>query len=207
MEEYLRAHVNYLQDDWVQYLSLAEFAANNQESTSTSASPVFATSGINPHMDFELDICVDNPHDAQALEYVRHLDHIHTHLRIQMLYAQAGYTKNADAYRQPAPSFNFRDIVFLDRRNIQTTRPCRNLNNKHAGPFKVIQSVESRAYGLDFPPQMQLSIRVFHVSLLEPAWNDTLPRQINPPPRPVIVGDHEEWELEAIVDSQIHYQT
>ena len=29
MEEYLPAHVNYLQDDWVQYLSLAEFAANN----------------------------------------------------------------------------------------------------------------------------------------------------------------------------------
>ena len=29
MEEYLRAHVNYLQDDWVRYLSLAEFAANN----------------------------------------------------------------------------------------------------------------------------------------------------------------------------------
>ena len=29
MEEYLRAYVNYLKDDCVQYLSLAEFAANN----------------------------------------------------------------------------------------------------------------------------------------------------------------------------------
>ena len=61
MGEYLRAHVNYLQDDWVQYLSLAEFAINNQESTTTGASPLFATSGFNPRLDFELDIRIDNP--------------------------------------------------------------------------------------------------------------------------------------------------
>jgi hypothetical protein len=28
MEQYLRAHVSYLQDDWADGLSLAEFAAN-----------------------------------------------------------------------------------------------------------------------------------------------------------------------------------
>ena len=54
---------------------------------------------------------------------------------------------------------------------------------------------------------MQLSTRVFHVLLLEPARHDPLPGQINPTPPPVIVGDHEEWEVEAIVDSRIHYHT
>jgi hypothetical protein len=29
MEQYLRAHVNYLQDDWAEWLLLAEFTANN----------------------------------------------------------------------------------------------------------------------------------------------------------------------------------
>ena len=32
IEQYLRAHVNYLQDNWAKWLHLAEFAANNHAS-------------------------------------------------------------------------------------------------------------------------------------------------------------------------------
>ena len=48
MEQYLRAHGNYLQDDWAKYLHLAEFAANNQASETTKLSPLFANYGFNP---------------------------------------------------------------------------------------------------------------------------------------------------------------
>ena len=99
MDEYLRAHVNYLQDDWVQYLSLAEFATNNQESTTTGALHFFTTSSFNPRLDFKLDIRIDNPRKAQAQECARHLANIHTHLRTQIQHAQARYTGNADAHR------------------------------------------------------------------------------------------------------------
>ena len=84
MDEYRRAHINYLQDDWVQYLSLAEFAANNQESTTTAVLPFFATSGFKPRLDFELDICIDNRREEQASQCVRRLAIIHAHLRTQM---------------------------------------------------------------------------------------------------------------------------
>ena len=42
MEQYLRAYVNYQQDDWSLWLPMAEFAANNHASETTGVSPFFA---------------------------------------------------------------------------------------------------------------------------------------------------------------------
>jgi len=52
MEQYLRVFVNYQQDDWVQWLPLAEFAANNGVSETTKCTPFFAVQGTNPRMSF-----------------------------------------------------------------------------------------------------------------------------------------------------------
>ena len=48
IEQYLRAFMNYHQDDWVDWLPLAEFAANNAVSETTGVSPFFANYGFNP---------------------------------------------------------------------------------------------------------------------------------------------------------------
>jgi hypothetical protein len=53
MEQYLRAHVNYIQDDWAEWLPLAEFAVNNQASETTGSSPFFANKGFDPHCQFD----------------------------------------------------------------------------------------------------------------------------------------------------------
>ena len=138
IEEYLSAHVDHLQNDRVQYLSLAEFAANNQESTTTGASHCFATSTYNTRLDFEFNIRVDTSREAQAQECARCLADIHAHSLTNVHYAQARYTENVDAHQQPAPSCEPGNIVFLDTSNIQTTRPCQKLDNKHAIQFEVI---------------------------------------------------------------------
>jgi len=53
VEQHLRAYVSYLQDDWVEYLFLAEFAGNNQVSETTTVSPFFANLGYHPRCDFD----------------------------------------------------------------------------------------------------------------------------------------------------------
>jgi hypothetical protein len=42
--------MNYHQDDWVDWLPLAEFAANNAVSETTGVSPFFANYGFNPQL-------------------------------------------------------------------------------------------------------------------------------------------------------------
>ena len=50
LEQYLQVYVVYLQDDWVDWLSSAEFTANNQFSETTQHSPFFANYEQHPHM-------------------------------------------------------------------------------------------------------------------------------------------------------------
>jgi hypothetical protein len=60
MEQYLRAHVNYVQDDWAEWLPLVEFAANNQASETTGSSPFFANKGFDPRCQFDLSLVATN---------------------------------------------------------------------------------------------------------------------------------------------------
>ena len=46
-------YVNYLQDNWSDWLSLAEFTANNWTSESTKCSPFYADIGRYPRTGYE----------------------------------------------------------------------------------------------------------------------------------------------------------
>ena len=54
MERHLRTFVNYQQNDWVDKLPMAEFAANNINSLSTRLSPIFASRGLHLCMSFDV---------------------------------------------------------------------------------------------------------------------------------------------------------
>jgi hypothetical protein len=47
----LGAYVNYLQDDWVHWLPLAEFSYNNSVHASTGVTPFFAEKGFQPSIE------------------------------------------------------------------------------------------------------------------------------------------------------------
>ena len=201
LEQYLRAYVTYLQNDWKKYLSLAEFAANNQVSDTTTLSPFFGIYGRHPKCSFQLDQATTNPEEINAQETAERLSHIHDTLRSEMKYAQARQIEGADRSRTPAPVFRQNDLVWLDSRNIRTERPSRKLENKFLGPYKVTRAIGTHAYEIDIPNTMR-NHRTFPVSLLYPAANDPLPGQTTPPPLPVIVDGEENWEVKEVLDSR-----
>ncbi len=51
LEQYLRAYVNYLQNDWVYWLLLAEFAYNNSVHASMGIIPFYAEKGFHPSIE------------------------------------------------------------------------------------------------------------------------------------------------------------
>ena len=48
IEAYLRPYINLEQDDWVDLLSMAEYAYNNSETSATGMTPFYANYGRHP---------------------------------------------------------------------------------------------------------------------------------------------------------------
>jgi len=155
MEQYLRSYVNYQQDDWCQWLPMAEFIGNNHTSETTGTSPFFANYGYDPRMDF-LDEQTLPTDDQEARSFVVTMTELHAYLRTEMGYAQERQQENADRRRVPAPSFQVGDKVCLNAKNIRTRRPSRKLDNKRHGPYEVKGKIRTHAYRLDLPNTMKI---------------------------------------------------
>ena len=56
MEAYLRAFVNWEQNDWARLLPMAEFAYNNAKNAGTDHTPFELNCGFHPRVSFEDDV-------------------------------------------------------------------------------------------------------------------------------------------------------
>ncbi|KAF8660929.1 hypothetical protein AX16_001521 [Volvariella volvacea WC 439] len=53
VEQYLRLYVDYHQENWVEWLAIAEFTYNDRENASTGKTPFFINHGIHPYKGIE----------------------------------------------------------------------------------------------------------------------------------------------------------
>jgi len=202
LEQYLRCYVDYLQDDWHEWLPIAEFASNNHASETTGVSPFFANYGYDPAIEIDSETPPSVFPDIEAQKHAKQLSLIHEHCKSEMLRAQHRHSEQANKHRQPAPNFKEGDLVWLDARHIRTQRPSQKLDNRRLGPFKIVEPVGSHAYRVELPSSMRLH-NVFHVSRLSAAANNPYPGQVIPPPPPVNVDGTDEYLVEAILDSKL----
>ena len=121
LEQYLRIYCDYQQDDWYQLLPLAEFVYNNSQNTSTRVSPFFANYGYHPRCSVTVAIPEHTNPAAEAL--VNKLQAIQAELKGNLQQAQERYEEQHDRHTRPAPVITVGDKVWLNRRNIRTTRP------------------------------------------------------------------------------------
>jgi RNase H-like domain found in reverse transcriptase/Reverse transcriptase (RNA-dependent DNA polymerase)/Integrase zinc binding domain len=224
VEQYLRAFMNFHQDDWVQWLPLAEFAANNVTSETTGVSPFFANYGFNPRLGTEpTKPCPPNLSQTRKRQFYRanvvtdRFERIITQLKALAQQSAARYEKYANELREDAPRYQEGDEVYIDTRNMKTNRPMKKGDDKMAGPYPI-KKVYPRACLVDLPPNMKI-FPVFHNSLLRPHKQATgLPGQqeINEAESRHLRGrileredgaDEvvEKWEFEALLDCHNDY--
>lgn len=213
LKQFLRAYVNYNQDDWVDFLAVAEFEANSDRNASSGISPFMATKGYVPRSGLEPPTPWDSDASQRAKrevtaadDFIQKIDNLRGYLRSQLKWSQALQAEQANRYRQPATAFRVGDMVMLDRRNIKTQRPSKSLDHKNLGPFKIIKAYHGNsAYELELPKSMNGVHPVFHPWLLHLDDGNPLPGQKEPPPPPVHINtDGADYEVEGILDARIN---
>ena len=163
MEQFLRAFVNFEQNDWVELLPMAEFAYNNSKHASTGFSPFEVMLGYSPRMFFE-ETWDKKAKSKSAKEHAEHLAELLRVLKGNLLAAQTQQAMYKDEHTKPM-SYKVGDYVNLNGKNIKTKRN-KKLEWKFFGPFKILECIGDQAYRLDLPKRWRIH-NVFHVSLLE----------------------------------------
>jgi reverse transcriptase-like protein/integrase-like protein/chromodomain-containing protein len=199
LEQYLRCFTTYHQDNWMELLPLAEFTFNNTVNASTIMTPFFANSGQHPR--FEI-ITPQNPMVPTVEERLRIVREAQERLTMNIMKAVEDHKKFADRHRSESLQLKTGDLVWLDCRNITTTRPCKKLDWKRLGPFPIRRQINQVSYELELPPSMRIH-PVFHVSLLEKVKENQFTSKEQPGPPPMIIEGEEEYLVKEILDSRM----
>ena len=202
IEQYLRIYINHAQDDWAEWISLAEFTYNNHQHSSTGYSPFYLYSGHHPNM--ATGIRRESSNES--------VDHFINRMKKIREDAQSALKKAADTMKRfydrgekEQITYQPGDKVWLEAENITPRRPARKLTERRLGPFTVLSKVGKSAYKLKIPASWKIH-PVFNEVLLTPYREPQFQSQKSTavPLPPEIIEGVEEYEVEEIIDSRMH---
>lgn len=197
LEHYLRLFINHHQNDWHEWLPLAEFTYNDRIHSSTHMSPFYADMGRHPFKG-------TNPRNASRNDSVQSFvdQMIKTRGEVEsaLTKSREDMKRYYDKHRTPEIQFKPGDKVWLDARNIQGKRHSKKLDDTKVGPFDVIKKVGPLAYRLKLPRTWKIH-PVFNVVYLSPYIKPSFPTQpqLTQPPPEDIEGQ-EEYTVEEVID-------
>jgi hypothetical protein len=197
VEQYLRHYVCYHQDNWEGLLALAEFAYNNSDHTSMGMLPFRANYGYDLNLGGiqSAEQCFPDVEDL-----LRQMARVQEDLKACLEAEQEAMSTQFNKKVRSTPTWRVGDEVWLNSRQISTTRPCPKLGHQWLGPFSICAQVSTSAYKLTLPASMRGVHPVFHVSVLRQHNVDTINQRKQPPLTPIAIVGREEWEVEEILD-------
>jgi hypothetical protein len=192
LEQYLRFWVNERQDDWAQYLPLAEFAHNNWPNESMHESPFQVLMGYHPRADYS-----GTPSTIpRVMTRLEQYNEARRKAQELMRRAQQSWVRHRDT-----PKYQVGDQVWLEGRHLRTNQPTAKLEPKRHGPFRVVQVMSPVNYRLELPRQWSIH-NVFHTDLLTPYCETPTHGANYQRPPPDLVDGVKEYEVEKVLDSR-----
>lgn len=209
----LRLFVNHYQDNWVNGVPALDFTqACLPHDSLGGLTPFEVRCGYKPRMHFDWQQKTEEYGSAQervsrmqASEAAKTMQGYIDVAREAMKLAQDRMARQSNLHRRE-PDFEIGDHVFIVKKTYTTDRPTPKLDFPLTRNSYRIASMEGYSYVLSVPPSWK-GTKVFHADRLRKDPKDPLPGQEYPRPPADVVGDEEEWEVEAIQASRVRYKT
>jgi hypothetical protein len=196
LEQYLRIFCGTQQDNWHEWLPLAQYTKNSWPSATTKKTPFDLLIGYTPHI-----------HQPTRKTTVPSLEKRLSDISEARSATQEAQRKAQDSWVTDRPRYTPPTVgskVWLEGTNLQLpSNLTPKLTPKRYGPFEVAAQISKVAYKLRLPPSWKIH-DVFHVSLLTP-YKETSqhgPNFLEPPPD--IVEGEPEWEVAKILRERSH---
>lgn len=198
LEEVLRHFVSPRQDDWDDYLDLAEFAINDSVSPSTGYAPFYLAYGQNVSSPIDLADVIVPAAQARAQEMTDAIEHAKAKLRE----SHERQARAANKERQHH-LFQVGDKVKLSTVNLNLpSTMSKKLAARFIGPFSVEKVINPVAYKLKLPATLKVH-PVFHISLLRP-WkeDDEFPDHKGDAAPVLVYPDDNQWLVDKLLDKR-----
>ena len=128
LEQYLRLYCNYRQNNWAEWLSIAEFSYNNQIYSSTGRSPFLINLGCHPNTGQDIGKTMeDSPGTEQFLKTIKE---IRSKVEEALKKTNAVMKKKWDAKKKSEVEWKNGDLVWVDMAYYNTDQPSKKLSAK-----------------------------------------------------------------------------
>jgi len=192
--------IDHRQEQWPEWLGMAEFAYNNKVHAGTKVSPFKANSGQELRMGFEMR--KKGKHE-EAEKFAERMKNVQEEAKAALQKAQEEMKRYADRERGEVEEYRVGDLVLLSTKDLkyQMVGRCTDkFTECFVGPYKVKAIISSNAIELDLPSTVRIH-PVVNVSRVR-RYKSQVEGQRKETPQPVVIEGEEEWEVEKIMNKR-----
>ena len=156
LEQYLRMFVDHKQEQWPDWLGMAEFTYNNKMHSSTKTSPFKVNYGQDPRMGFE----VRRKGKYERVEkFVIKMKKVQKEAKVALGKIQEKIKKYADRKRKEVNEYKVGDLVMLSTKDLKyqmVGRRTEKLTERFIDPYKIKKIVSINAVELELPSTVRI---------------------------------------------------
>jgi len=201
LEQYLRVFINHRQEQWPDWLGMAEFAYNNKIHMATKILPFKANYSQDPRMEFERR---RRGKYKAAGKFAERMKRIQKKAKAVLEKAQEEMKKFANRRRRKEEEYRVGDLVLLSTKDLKwqmKERRSEKLTECFVGSYKIKGIVFSNAIKLKLPKSIKIH-PVVNVSRVQ-LYKLQIKGQKKILPKLVIIKEEKEFKVEKILNKRM----